>query len=362
MIVQEPWWPCVPAEIEKFFLEESLTLFGVVDAEPSPENEETYRQWLTNGFHGTMEFMERHAHAKFRPDAILPGARSIIFAGINYYQKRPAQSGSRGDAGLMARYAWGRDYHKELGKRLKRIVRRLDKQFPSEQFRAFTDATPLSERHYAERAGIGFTGRHTLLINGAYGSWFFLGEILSTKYFAAGEEAEAHHGACPRSCRRCIDICPTGALLGSRKIDASRCISYLTIEHDGVIPEQLRRPMGRWVFGCDLCQEVCPLNVRAVTTEVENFRKPIAGDSVLLGELLSIETDEHFLRRFAGSPLMRAGRRKMVRNALVAAGNNRDGDISSLWPLVEQHCHSTDDMIREHALWARKELNSPRLE
>jgi epoxyqueuosine reductase len=356
MIVQKPWWPHVPEDVKDLFSRESLVLMGVTDALPSPEEEQIYRRWLANGHHGTMGFMERHAHAKFRPEAILPGVRSILFAGLNYYQKRPASPEGQELSGRIARYARGRDYHKELGKRLKRIARRLAERYPSERFRAFTDATPLSERYYAEKAGLGFTGRHTLLINGAYGSWFFLGEILSTRYFSPGEEAETHHGGCPRSCRRCIDVCPTGALLGSRKIDASRCISYLTIEHDGIIPEELRRPMGQWIFGCDLCQEVCPLNVRAGVTDVKSFITPIAGDSVSLRELLSMDTDEQFLRRFAGSPVMRAGRSRMIRNALTAAGNSGN---TALLPLIEKYLDSENNTLQVHAAWALKEVKSP---
>ncbi|MFA7567060.1 MAG: tRNA epoxyqueuosine(34) reductase QueG [Alkalispirochaeta sp.] len=362
MIVREPWWPGAPTELEGLFREEDIQLIGVTDPEPAAEQEEEYRLWLEEGRQGTMDFMVRHAHAKFRPDRILPGVKAIIFAGLNYYQRRPGRPGgelaSGGDSsGLIARYAWGRDYHKEFGKRLKRIARRLAERYPDEQFRAFTDATPLSERHFGERAGIGFTGRHTLLINGAYGSWFFLGEILSTKTFETGEPAGIHHGACPRTCRRCIDVCPTGALKGPHRIDASRCISYLTIEHDGPIPVELRSAMGTWIFGCDLCQEVCPLNVRAQVTDVAGFTKPIAGRSVLLRDILSMKTDEEFLKRFAGSPLMRAGRKKMIRNALIAAGNSETNSFDNrLIPLIREIGRSDDPVLQEHARWALDKL------
>jgi epoxyqueuosine reductase len=378
VIAQRPWQPEVDGELLRLFAAEELTLLGVAPATPAPARTAEYRRWLDEGRHGTMTFLETHAAAKYHPQEILPGCRSIILVGINYYQRPPERGGvagsgagattsaaggggSRGSGsagggaarGRVARYAWGRDYHKELGKRLKRIVAELRRRYPDEQFRPFTDATPLAERHYAEAGAIGFTGRHTLLINGELGSWFVIGEILSTREWAASEGANGRHGGCPRSCRKCIDVCPTGALLGPERIDASRCISYLTIEHDGVIDEELRPLMGDWVFGCDLCQEVCPLNVRARPTAVEGFLRPIAGSSLDLGEILAIEDDDQFLARFAGSPLMRAKRRRLLRNACIAAANS---GARELLLLLEERVNDADEIIAIHAEWAVRRL------
>ena len=348
MTAQYPLRPNVPEELRALFRAEELEHIGVVDLTPASEEEREYRAWLANGYHGSMSFMERHASLKFRPDTILTGARSAIFVALSYYQQ---ETDSEPDVptGRIARYAWGRDYHKELGKRLKRVAHALERRYPGERFRAFTDATPLAERYYAERAGIGFTGRNTLLINSEFGSWFFLGEILSTRRFDAGGPAEFQHGACPHSCRRCIDACPTGALLAPYRIDASRCISYLTIEHPGSIPYEYREAIGAWLFGCDRCQEVCPLNGRVKPTQVERFLKPIAGGRVLLEEILHITDDDAFVKRFAGSPLMRAGRRRMVRNALVVAANI---NARTLLPIIETLVTSSDPLIAEHARWA----------
>lgn len=355
MIAQRPWYPEIDPVLEAELAAEGVRLFGCVEADgfrrEDRELEAEYQRWIAAGYHGSMAFLEQHGTMKYRADNILPGCRSIVFVGLNYYQRRPDPSPR--PSGRVARYAWGRDYHKELGNRLRRVARRLGDRFPEDRFRPFTDSTPLAERAYAERAGVGFTGRHTLLINGAYGSWFVVGEILSTRRFAPSEQPQGRHGACPRTCRRCIDVCPTGALLGPHRIDASRCISYLTIEHAGSIPEELRPLIGEWLFGCDLCQEVCPLNVRAQETDVSGFTAPIAGSDVDLAEVLEIRTDEDFVARFAGSPLMRARRRKLVRNACIVAANI---GARELLPRIDGLVDDEDPIVREHARWAAGRL------
>jgi epoxyqueuosine reductase len=351
MLAQRPYFPTVPTELQSLLQGEGLTLLGISDAIDAPAFEREYREWLAEGMAGSMEYLENHAPLKYHPSRILPGCASIIFAGVNYYQ--PRSHDPHTGEGRIARYAWGRDYHRLLGKRLKRVAGALQERYPEEQFKPGTDSTPLAERFYAERAGIGFTGRNTLLISGQYGSWFVIGEILSTLHFTPSEPAEGRHGACPSSCRKCIDVCPTGALMGPHRIDASRCISYLTIEHKGSIPVELRRKMGNWLFGCDLCQEVCPLNVRAEVTSEEDFRHIRAGETRELAEILDIEDEEQFKEKFAGSPLMRAKRRGLVRNACIVAANN---GASDLLPRLRELSRDTDEIIAEHAAWAVAEL------
>lgn len=356
MLVQRPCYPSVPSEISELFRSEGMSLLGICDAEPDENAAQEYSDWLEQGYAGTMDYMVRHREAKFRPDRILPGARSILMAGLNYYRRLPGSTSDDDRSALstrVARYAWGRDYHRVLAKRLRRIIATLRERHPGEQFRGFTDATPLSERHYAARAGIAFTGRHTLSISGQYGSWFLIAEVLSTVRFPASSVPAHSHGACPLTCRRCIDICPTGALLGPHQIDASRCISYLTIEHRGTIPLDLRPKMGGWLFGCDLCQEVCPLNVRAQETVERDFLTDRAGPHPSLQEILSLNTDEEFAKRFAGSPLARAGRRGLQRNACVVAANTGRQDLV---PLLRHHATSFDRLIAEHAQWALERL------
>lgn len=351
MLAQKPYFPQVPSELNSLLEDEGLELMGIADARPAPNREHEYREWLRRGYAGAMGYLESHAEMKYRPDALLPGAQSIIFVGINYYQ--PTSGPAPASEGRIARYAWGRDYHRVLGKRLRRVARKLGERYPEDKFQHGTDSTPLAERFYAERAGIGFTGRHTLLISGQYGSWFLIGEILSTRHFPASEPPDGRHGGCPTGCRKCIDVCPTGALLGPHKIDGSRCISYLTIEYKGSIPEELRPKMGNWLFGCDRCQEVCPLNVRAQVTDVQDFRQVRAGETEKLEEILRIETEEEFRRKYAGSPLMRAKRTGLLRNACIVAANN---GATELLPLLRTRSNDQDAIIREHAAWAVQQL------
>lgn len=344
------YYPEVPEELRELFRAEGLTLLGVADPVVNEAGEAEYREWLAKNFHGSMSYMERHGAAKFRPEKLLSGCRSLFVVGLNYYQEAQLASSAEG---RIARYAWGRDYHKVLGKRLKRIRRRLEEKYPEEQFRNFTDATPLAERYYAEQAGVGFQGRNTLLISKQYGSWFLIGEILSTRYFPPSSPPPGRHGACPTSCRKCIDVCPTGALYAPHRIDASLCISYLTIEHKGSIPEELRPKIGNWLFGCDLCQEVCPLNVRRQITEERDFLQVKAGSTVELEEILSIPDDESFTERFAGSPLMRPGRIGLIRNATVVAANNGAQELLSR---LRRLTADKSEIITEHARWAVAQL------
>ena len=350
MITTKPYRPSVPTELRTIFDDEALSLLGVTDAVEDEQAERDYRAWLESGAAGSMQWMHRHAGLKYHPSRLLANCRSILFCGINYYnESQPAPPAS----GRVARYAWGRDYHRLLGGRLRRIARRLAEHYPTEQFRNFSDATPLEERYYAERAGIGFTGRNTLLINSQYGSWFLVGEILSTRHFAPSNPQRGVQGACPSGCRRCLDVCPTGALTSPYHIDASRCISYLTIEHKGSIPEELRSKMGNWLFGCDLCQEVCPLNIRAQVTDVSDFLQIKAGEHLALRELLELKDHAAVLKRFAGSPLMRAGRRGLVRNACIVAANI---GATELLPQIGRLADDSDPIVAEHARWSRQKL------
>ncbi len=235
--------------------------------------------------------------------------------------------------------------------------------YPQESFRNFTDSGPLAERWYAQNAGLGFIGRHTLLINPQKGSWFLLGEILTTLDPGIWREtsvesppvgSKIHGGGCPSGCKRCLNVCPTGALESSGLMDARKCISYLTIEHKGSIPVEIRDKMGNWIFGCDLCQEVCPFNLRAQSTGERDFLTLRAGSSRDLGELLTI-TDAEFMKTYAGTPLMRTGRISLVRNACVAAGNSLD---PLLVPRLEILAEGDDTLLKEHALWAMEKIRS----
>lgn len=343
--------PAVPHALATLLESEGLELAGIAPADtPADREKREYREWIASGRNGEMEYLRRHAPMKYRASLVLPGCRSVVVVGMSYFQSAhdvPAQSGR------VAQYAWGRDYHNALGKRLRRIVRTLRKHHPAHSFRSLVDASPLSERFFAEKAGIGFTGKNTLLISSRYGSWFFLGTILTTMELKRTALPERSHRACPSGCFRCGSACPTGALEAPHRIDARRCISYLTIEHRGRINPELRPLMGNWVFGCDLCQESCPLNLHAQNTTHSDFTAHRAGEHLDLRQLLTIPDDTTYRRRFAGTPLLRPGRQGMVRNACIAAANTRD---TNLLPELSRLKDDSDEVIADAAGWAVDQL------
>jgi len=301
-----------------------------------------------------LEWIRSHAASKYRPDRIVEGCRSVLVTALSYYREDREDRAAGFPRGRIAMYARGRDYHKELGGRLKRIVRRLESAFPGEQFRGFTDIGPLDESWLVQAAGIGFKGRNALAILPELGSWAVLGHIVSTFSFEPVETVETSSSRCPESCTRCIDACPTGALSLPGRLDASRCLSYRTIEHKGPLDEEVPlEQTGNRVFGCDACQEVCPFNYRVKETPAEAFLRDIAGASRELKELLNLKTREDVLSRFAGSPLMRAGRSSLVRNACVAAGNS--GDVSLLPDLLVL-TGDDDEGVGKHAARAVEQL------
>lgn len=327
-----------------------LAILGITSSEGLPEEETEFAEWIARGSHGDMGYLETHAGAKYRPRNVLPDCRSLIFTGLSYHQNRGEIPP---DHGLVAEYAWGRDYHKVLGKRLRRVAALLRELYPTERFLAFSDSTPLAERSFAARAGVGFIGRNTLLIRRGMGSLFVLGGIATTLGIEAGtSECEKLKG-CPSGCTRCIDACPTGALTGPYRIDACRCISYLTIEHKGNIAKELRNLMGAWIFGCDECQSACPFNARVEETFVADFLSPNAGQTLPIEEVLAIESDGEFIRRFAGSPLMRLKRKGLVRNACVAAANL---GLQKLSLRLKDLTADDEDIVRRHAAWALDNL------
>ena len=311
-----------------------------------------------------LDWIRSHVESKYRPDRVVDGCRSVLVSALGYYRNDeidglpaggiPSQgSGSRG---RIARYARGRDYHKELGNRLRRITQKLEAGAAGHRFRAFTDIGPLDETWLAEASGLGFKGRHTLAILPSLGSWVVLGHIISTYPFAAipGRPSPM---SCPDGCTRCIDACPTGALSLPGRLEASCCISYHSIEHKGSLEEGnlFMKGAGDRVFGCDACQEACPFNARVAETEVEAFRRDIAGAARELTELLSLEGRDDVLDRFAGSPLMRAGRNGLVRNACTAAGNSGD---ALLLPILRKLQIDADAGVREHASRAIEQLEA----
>lgn len=301
--------------IKTFARSIGVDLIGITPAVFDEEGEKRLRDFVAEKRNGDMHYLEDYRR-RVDPQFLLPGAKSVIVIGINYYRESPPTPKNEG---RIARYAYGRDYHKVLKKILKQINRFIEEQAPNFQSKICVDSAPILEKSYAQKAGLGFIGKNTTLITPEFGSWILLGEILTTLPLQYDEERT---GTCG-TCTRCMDACPTKAITGPGKLDATRCISYLTIEKKDEIPEEFHKPMGNLIFGCDICQEVCPYNIKfARPLELEAFQKiKIAGSSIPLQEILDIQTDEQFLERFAGSPIMRTKRKGLQRNAKIALQN-----------------------------------------
>lgn len=314
-----------------------------------------YEKWLEKGFAADMEYLKKDSEKRYSPEKILPEVKSIIMLGLNYYKKEH----TFGENFRVAKYAQGRDYHKVITAKLKEFGKFLEEisgikdSHLTPLSKSYVDFGPIMERAFAKKSGIGFIGKNACIITREYGSYIFLSEILTTLDLEPDGPTK-WEGACG-SCTRCIDICPTKAIKPDKTIDSNLCISYLTIENRGAIPEELRPKIGNWLFGCDLCQDICPHNVRAESTRVEDFNNiPLGVQNLSLAQILSIETDEEFTSLFAGTPIMRAKRRGLIRNACIVAGNLK---LKNLLPQLKKLTQSDDEMITEHARWAVKQNN-----
>ena len=304
-----------------------------------------------------MGWMDARAHHRVSPRALWPEARSAIALGMSYAPASdPLALGERPELGRISVYAQGGDYHKTVKKGLKALARFIVGAVPSE-LKVFVDTAPVMEKPLAQAAGIGWQGKHTNVVSREHGSWLFLGVILTS--LELQPDPPADHGQHCGSCRRCLDACPTSAFIGPHRIDARRCISYLTIEHDGPIAEELRPLMGNRIYGCDDCLAVCPWNRFADAAAANRAFLPRAELAApRLVDLLALD-DASFREMFAGSPIKRIGVKRMIRNCLIAAGNSGD---AVLLPSVEAHLDDADPVIADTARWARDQLAISRLE
>jgi epoxyqueuosine reductase len=299
--------------------------------------------WLAQGYAGEMDYMRRHADARGHPASILPNVRSVVMVGINYHS--PPATHHSPLTGRVSCYAGGLDYHDVLRGKLKTLLAWIQEQVPGTRGRAIIDTAPLLERDFARRAGLGWFGKNTMLIDKKLGSYFFLGALLLDLALPADEPfATAHCG----SCTRCLDACPTDAFVGPYQLDARRCISYLTIELRGPIADDLKPMMGDWIFGCDVCQEVCPWNRKAPAGCEPALEPSATGLSVDLLELLTLN-EEEFRTRFRHTPLWRTQRTGLLRNAAIAVGNT--GDARAL-PVLQRALGDAEGVVREAARWA----------
>ncbi len=307
---------------------------------------EAYDAFLREERQGTMGWMVESRPPRADPRLLLPAARSAVVLGVDYRWPRPPDPG--GMTGKVASYAWGRDYHNLVGKRIRRLQGRLNRRYPGFRSYCGVDNRPLIERAWAERAGLGYIGKNACVILPSAGSYLFLAVMLTDQEL----EPDLPIGDFCGRCRRCLDVCPTQAFTAAGQLDARRCISYLSIEHDGEIPEQFRALMGRWVFGCDDCQEVCPHN-HAPPRSAEVDLSPRPDHAWLdLPELL-LTPDEALLSRFQGSPIRRACPERLKRNAAVALGNLGD---PAARPALEHARSHPDAAVRSHAEWALDRL------
>ena len=309
------------------------------------------KRWIEAGHHGTMGWMEERAHHRVSPRALWPDAKSAVALGMSYAPATdPLALAERPELGRISAYAQGGDYHKTVKKALKALARFIVDQAPSE-LKVFVDTAPVMEKPLAQAAGIGWQGKHTNVVSREHGSWLFLGVILTS--LELEPDAPADKGRHCGSCTRCLDACPTQAFIGPHRIDARRCISYLTIEHDGPIPDEFRAAMGNRIYGCDDCLAVCPWNRFADAASANRAFLPRAELAApRLADLLALD-DASFREMFAGSPIKRIGVKRMIRNCLIAAGNSRD---VALVPSIDRHLHDPDPVIAETARWARAQL------
>jgi epoxyqueuosine reductase len=304
--------------------------------------------WLAAGFHGEMHYMEKHGSKRSHPEELIPGTIRVISARMDYF---PEDSNALGvlenpNLGYVSRYALGRDYHKLMRKRLTQLAERIQLEIKETEYRAFTDSAPVMEKALAEKAGLGWIGKHTNLINSKAGSYFFLGEIFTNLPLPMDAPQTVSHCG---SCRACIDVCPTAAIVAPYQLDARRCISYLTIELHGSIPLEFRKMIGNRIYGCDDCQLFCPWNKFAKSTQEDDFkpRHDLAASTLI--DLFAWD-EATFLKKTEGSAIRRIGHERWLRNIAVALGNTPTSE--AVIQALKSRLNHPSDLVKEHVQWA----------
>ncbi|NVJ60066.1 MAG: tRNA epoxyqueuosine(34) reductase QueG [Gammaproteobacteria bacterium] len=319
---------------------------------------EHYHQWLNNQFHGDMSYMENNKELRENPAQLHPGTLYVISVRLNYVSS-PAKFTNTlvdSDKANISRYALGRDYHKLMRKKLTTLGNEIQNLGIQHNSRAFVDSAPVLERAFAEQAGLGWIGKNSMLLNEESGSFFFLGELFTDLTLIPDNLKPNQCGAC----RSCLNFCPTGAIVEPYQVDARRCISYLTIEHHGAIPIELRSKFGNRIYGCDDCQLVCPFNRESQSTKESDFKPRHSLDDITLLELFQW-SESQFLINFEGSPIRRIGYEKWIRNIAIALGN-ASYHKSKLEKLQEKLNEPLSDMVKEHIQWAINQLNKRKKE
>jgi epoxyqueuosine reductase len=319
----------------------------------TPNGIERFQEWLSAGYAGEMHYLSDRAKAYGHPRQVLDGARSILMLAMVYRTAEPAAPGA--GEGRVSRYAWGDDYHDLIRERLNRLGDFLRREAPGARVRGVVDTAPLLEREFAQLAGLGWVGKNTLLLNKQLGSWFFLAALLTDQELDYDEPHVADHCG---TCRACLDACPTGAFVEPYVLDARRCISYLTIELRGPIPDNLRSGVGDWLFGCDICQDVCPWNHRAPLSTEPSFTPAANTNTIELAALFALD-DAAFRERFRHTPLWRAKRRGLLRNAAIVLGNRPH---AAAIPALIRGLNDPEPLVRGASAWALRRYSDPRAE
>jgi epoxyqueuosine reductase len=334
-------------EIKSLGLSLGFQQVGITDTELS-EAENQLSDWLDAGFHGEMNYMQKHGTKRTRPAELHAGTVRVISCRMDYLPEPMKLTDALMEDPVRAyisRYALGRDYHKVMRKRLQRLADLIEQKIGPFGYRAFVDSAPVMEKAIAQKAGLGWIGKHSNVLNKEAGSWFFLGELYVDLPLPIDQPAEEHCG----ECTRCIDICPTQAIVAPYTVDARRCISYLTIELQGSIPEELRPLMGNHIYGCDDCQQTCPWNRFASLTAEQDFMARYDLDTRSLIDIFQWD-EETFLQKTEGSAIRRIGYSSWIRNIAIALGNApRDKEVIRV---LKQKEHHDDAIIREHVVWA----------
>jgi epoxyqueuosine reductase len=346
--------------IKRWGAELGFQRIGIADCELG-EAEARLAEWLARGWHGDMNYMAAHGAKRARPAELVPGTLRVISARMNYLPASARDASEVLDdpaAAYVSRYALGRDYHKVLRRRLQHLADRIGEAIGPFRYRAFTDSAPVMEVALADKAGLGWRGKHTLLLDRTAGSYFFLGELYTDLPLPVDAPTGAHCG----SCVQCLKACPTGAIVAPYELDARRCISYLTIEHEGAIPEPLRPLIGNRVYGCDDCQLVCPWNRFAKASGEADFSVRNGLDSTSLVDLFAWSEAE-FHERLSGSAIHRIGYERWLRNLAVGMGNalRSLGDSARARPIedaLERRRDHPSELVREHVAWALAQRTS----
>ena len=341
------------SDIKRWGVELGFDAVGITDTELS-EHEAHLNKWIEKGMHGDMDYMHKHGTKRSHPEQLVEGTRRVISVRMDYAPSNIKQAETilkNKDIGYVSRYALGRDYHKVLRNRLKKLAEKINQHIGEFGYRVFTDSAPVLEKALAEKSGIGWIGKHSNLLDSKTGSWFFIGELYVDLNLPIDTPASNHCG----TCTKCIDVCPTQAIVGPYQVDARLCVSYLTIELKGAIPLELRSKIGNRIYGCDDCQFTCPWNKFAQTTKEEDFTPRAQVTDRTLMDLFQW-SEKEFLKNTEGSAIRRIGHESWQRNIAVAMGNAPASN--ELIKALEQQQDLVSPMVKEHVEWALTKLKS----